>query len=138
MAQSQCRRSVGDYFWPGVVVENKESLNNPNKSGAVTLSEASQSASDGCKIVRSASRFCSNFSGFTHRRRIATDLWLTHKHYFSQFASACTFPFSFNIDVHFVKSSRKSIPLWTEVWKYIIRRQTKPTNFVKFYFKGQN
>ena len=44
MAQSQCRRSVGDYFWPGVVVENKESLNNPcnnpNKSVAVTLSEA--------------------------------------------------------------------------------------------------
>jgi len=43
MAQSQCRRSVGDKFWPGVVVENKESLNNrsnnPNKSGAVTLSE---------------------------------------------------------------------------------------------------
>jgi len=42
-AQSQCRRSVGDKFWPGVVVENKESLNNPsknpNKSGAVTLSE---------------------------------------------------------------------------------------------------
>ena len=45
MAQSQCRRSVGDYFWPGVVVENKESLNNPsnnpNKSGAVALSGAS-------------------------------------------------------------------------------------------------
>jgi len=43
MAQSQCRRSVGDKFRPGVVVENKESLNNrsnnPNKSGAVTLSE---------------------------------------------------------------------------------------------------
>jgi len=43
MAQSQCRRSVGNKFWPGVVVENKESLNNrsnhPNKSGAVTLSE---------------------------------------------------------------------------------------------------
>jgi len=43
MAQSQCRRSVGDKFWPGVVVENKESLNNrnnnPYKSGAVTLSE---------------------------------------------------------------------------------------------------
>jgi len=34
---------VGDKFWPGIVVENKESLNNrsnnPNKSGAVTLSE---------------------------------------------------------------------------------------------------
>ena len=43
MAQSQCRRSVGDKFWPGVVVENKESFNNRsnnvNKSGAVTLSE---------------------------------------------------------------------------------------------------
>ena len=43
MAQSQCWRSVGDKFWPGVVVENKESLNNrssnPNKSGAVTWSE---------------------------------------------------------------------------------------------------
>jgi len=43
MAQSQCRRSVGDKFWPGVVVENKDSLknrsNNPNKSEAVTLSE---------------------------------------------------------------------------------------------------
>jgi len=43
MAQSQCRRSVGDNFWPVVVVKNKESLNNrsnnPNKSGAVTLSE---------------------------------------------------------------------------------------------------
>jgi len=42
MAESQCRRSVGNKFWPGVVVENKESLNNrgntPNKSGAVTLS----------------------------------------------------------------------------------------------------
>ena len=42
MAQSQCRRSVGDQFWPEVVVENKESLNNRrnylNKSGAVTLS----------------------------------------------------------------------------------------------------
>ena len=35
--------NVGDKFWPRVVVENKESLNtrsnNPNKSGAVTLSE---------------------------------------------------------------------------------------------------
>jgi len=43
MAQSQCRRSVGDRFWPGVVVESKESLNNrsnnSNKSEAVTLSE---------------------------------------------------------------------------------------------------
>jgi len=43
MAQSHCRRSVGDKFWPGVVAENKESLNNrrknPNKSGAVTLSK---------------------------------------------------------------------------------------------------
>ena len=43
MAQSQCRRSIGDKFSPEVVVENKESLinrsNNPNKSGAVTLSE---------------------------------------------------------------------------------------------------
>ena len=43
MAQSQCRQSVG--FWPGVVVDNKESLNNrsnnPNKSGAFTLSEIS-------------------------------------------------------------------------------------------------
>ena len=43
MAQSQCRRSVGDKFWPGVVIENKESLNNrsnnPNKSRAVILSE---------------------------------------------------------------------------------------------------
>ena len=43
MAQSQCRRSVGDKFWPGVVVEKNESLNNrcnkPNKSGAVTLSD---------------------------------------------------------------------------------------------------
>jgi len=43
MAQSQCQRSVGYKFWPGVVVENKESLNNrsnnPNKSRAVTLSE---------------------------------------------------------------------------------------------------
>ena len=43
MAQSQCRRSVEDKFWPGVVVENKETLNNrsnnPNKSGTVTLSE---------------------------------------------------------------------------------------------------
>ena len=43
MAQSQYRRSVGDTFWPGIVVENKESFNkrntNPNKSGAVTLSE---------------------------------------------------------------------------------------------------
>ena len=43
MAQAQCRRSVGDKFWPGVIVENKESLNsrsnNPNKSGAVILSE---------------------------------------------------------------------------------------------------
>jgi len=42
-AQSQCWRSVGDKFWPRVVIENKESLNNrsnnPNKSGAVTLSE---------------------------------------------------------------------------------------------------
>jgi len=28
MAQSQCRRSFGDKFWLGVVVENKESLNN--------------------------------------------------------------------------------------------------------------
>ena len=43
MAQSQCRRSVEDKFWQGVVIENKESLNNrsnnPNKSGAVTLSD---------------------------------------------------------------------------------------------------
>jgi len=43
MAQSQCRRSVGNTFWPEVVVENKESLNNrsnnPNKSEAVTFSE---------------------------------------------------------------------------------------------------
>ena len=43
MAQSQCRQSIGDKFWAGVVVENKESLynrsSNPNKSGAVTLSE---------------------------------------------------------------------------------------------------
>ena len=43
MAQSQCRRSVGDKFWLGVGVENKESLNNRSnnsyKSGAVTLSE---------------------------------------------------------------------------------------------------
>jgi len=43
MAQSQCRRSVGDKFWPEVVVENKESLNNrsnnPNKSEAFRLSE---------------------------------------------------------------------------------------------------
>jgi len=43
MAQSRCRRSVGDNVWPEVVVENEESLNNrsnnPNKSGAVTLSE---------------------------------------------------------------------------------------------------
>ena len=43
MAQSQCRRSVRDKVWLGVVVENKEFLNNrsknPNKSGAVTLSE---------------------------------------------------------------------------------------------------
>jgi len=43
MAQSQCRRSVGYLFWPGVIVENKKSLNNrinnPDKSGAVTLSE---------------------------------------------------------------------------------------------------
>ena len=44
MTQSQCRRSVGDKFWPGVVVENKKKSlnnrsNNPNKSGAVTLSE---------------------------------------------------------------------------------------------------
>jgi len=43
MAQSQCRLSVRDKFWPGVVVENKESLNNrsnnPNKCGAITLSE---------------------------------------------------------------------------------------------------
>jgi len=43
MAQSQCLRSVGDKFWQGVVVENKESLNNRsnnrNKSGSVTLSE---------------------------------------------------------------------------------------------------
>ena len=31
-------------------------------------------ASDGCKIVRSVSRFCSNYPGFTHRRRIANDL----------------------------------------------------------------
>ena len=36
------------------------------------------SATDGCKIVRSIARFCSNFPGFTHRRRVATDLWLGH------------------------------------------------------------
>ena len=43
MAKSQCRRSVGVKFWPGIVVENNEFLNicsnNPKKSGAVTLSE---------------------------------------------------------------------------------------------------
>jgi len=43
MAQSQCRRSAGDKFWPGFVVKNKESLNNrsnnPNKSETVTLWE---------------------------------------------------------------------------------------------------
>ena len=40
MAQSQWRRSVGDKFWPGVVVESLNNpSNNPNKSGTVTLSE---------------------------------------------------------------------------------------------------
>jgi len=45
-----------------------------------------ESASDGCKIVRSVSRFCSNYPGFTHRRRIANDLWLSHNYeiYFSK------------------------------------------------------
>ena len=70
MAQSQCRRSVGDSFWPGVVVENKESLNNPsnnpNKSGAVTLSEI---------FSRILTRFCRKIVGLAsdrlrlHRRR---------------------------------------------------------------------
>ena len=58
MAQSQCRRSVGDKFWPGVVVENKESLNNrsnnPNKSGSVTLSEI---------FERILTRFCRKIMG---------------------------------------------------------------------------
>jgi len=58
MAQSQCRRSVGDKFWPGVVVENKESLNNrsnnPNKSGTVTLSEI---------VLRILTRFCRKIVG---------------------------------------------------------------------------
>jgi len=27
-----------------------------------------ESASDGCKIVRSVSRFCSNYLGFTYRK----------------------------------------------------------------------
>jgi len=38
-----------------------------------------ESAFDGCKIVRSVSRFCLNYPGFTHRRGIANDLWLRHK-----------------------------------------------------------
>ena len=73
MAQSQCRRSVGDQFWPGVVVENKESLNNPsnnpNKSGAVTLSEI---------FSRILTRFCRKIVGLAsdrhrlHRRRSET------------------------------------------------------------------
>ena len=33
-----------------------------------------ESAFDGCKIVRSVSRFCLNYPGFTHRRGIANDL----------------------------------------------------------------
>jgi len=59
MTQSQCRRSVGDKFWPGVIVENKESLNNrsnnPNKSGAVTLSEI---------VERMLTRFCWKIMGW--------------------------------------------------------------------------
>ena len=38
-----------------------------------------ESASDWCKIVRFVSRFCPNYTGFTHRRRIANDLRLSHK-----------------------------------------------------------
>ena len=38
-----------------------------------------ESASDGGIIVRSVSRFCSNYPGFTHRRRIANDFRLSHK-----------------------------------------------------------
>ena len=63
MAQSQCRRSVGDEFWPGVVVENKESLNNPSnnpyKSGAVTLSEI---------FSRILTRFCRKIVGLASDR----------------------------------------------------------------------
>ena len=65
MAQSQCRRSVGDQFWPGVVVENKESLNNPsnnpNKSGAVTLSEI---------FSRILTRFCRKIVGLASDRHL--------------------------------------------------------------------
>ena len=38
-----------------------------------------KSASDGCKIVRSVSRFCSNYPGLTNGRLIANDLSLSHK-----------------------------------------------------------
>ena len=62
MPKSQCRRSVGDKFWPGVVVEYKESLNNrsnnPNKSGAVTLSEI---------FWRILTRFCRKLVGLSDR-----------------------------------------------------------------------
>jgi len=44
----------------------------PNKFA--TSRRRPESASDGCKIVRTVSRFCSNYPGFTHRRRIANDL----------------------------------------------------------------
>jgi len=44
----------------------------PNKFAASR--RRPESASDGCKMVRSVSRFCSNYPGFTHRRRIANDL----------------------------------------------------------------
>jgi len=69
MAQSQCWRSVEDTFWTGVVIQNKESLNNrsnnPNKSGAVTLSEI---------FYRILTRFCRKIVGWAsdglrlHRR----------------------------------------------------------------------